>query len=137
MKVREIMTSNVECVAPDTTMMDLARKMKSLDVGFVPVCENDRLIGTATDRDIVLRCIADGRDVKSCTAREIMTKDVVWCYEDQDVKDVAKLMSDKEVRRILILNKDKRLVGVASIGDVSKVEEKESGKALKDITNAA
>ena len=137
MKVREIMTTDVECVPPDTGIRDLANKMKTLDVGFVPVCESDRLVGTVTDRDIVIRGIAAGKDVDGTTARDIMTKEVYWCYEDDDVKDVAKVMREKEVRRMLILNQDKRLVGVASIGDISKVEEHESGKTLKDISEAA
>ena len=137
MKVREIMTTNVECVAPDIGVLELAGKMKTLDVGFIPICENDRLVGTVTDRDIVIRGIASGKNISTCKARDLMTKDIFWCFEDQDVKDVAKRMSEKEVRRMLILNKEKRLVGVVSIGDVSKVEEKESGKALKGITDAA
>lgn len=137
MKIREIMTTNVECVPPDTGIRDLANKMKTLDVGFIPVCENDRLAGTVTDRDIVIRGIAAGRDVNTLKAREIMTSDVFYCFEEDDVKHVAQQMREKEVRRMLILNSDKRLVGVVSLGDISKVEEKESGKALKGITDAA
>jgi len=137
MKVREIMTTDVECVSPDTGVRDLANKMKTLDVGFIPVCDNDRLVGTVTDRDIVIRGIAGGKDIDSTTAQDIRTKEVHWCYEEDDVKDVAKLMREKEVRRMLILNKDKRLVGVVSIGDISKVEEKVGGKTLHDIAEAA
>jgi len=137
MKVSEIMTTNVECVSPDAGLVDLARKMKTLDVGFLPVCENDRLIGTVTDRDIVLRGIAGVRNLNTCTARDIMNNQVAWCFEDEDVKDVAEKMRDEEVRRMLILSEDKRLVGVVSLGDISKVEEKESGITLKDIAEAA
>ena len=137
MKVSEIMTTNVECVSPDASIAELAQKMKALDVGFLGVCDNDRLAGSVTDRDIVVRCIANDRDANSCTASDIMTKDVFWCYDGDDVKDVAKKMRDKEVRRMFILNKDKRLVGVVSLGDIAKVEEKESGKTLKDISEAA
>jgi len=137
MKVREIMTTNVECMAPDTTVSELANKMKTLDVGFIGICENDRLAGTVTDRDIVIRGIAGGKNISTLKAKDVMTKDIFWCFDDQEVKDVAKKMTEKEVRRMLILNKDKRLVGVVSIGDISKVEEKESGKALKGITDAA
>ncbi len=137
MKVRQIMTANVECIAPDAGVAELARKMKTLDVGFIPICENDRLAGTVTDRDIVIRGIAGGRDLNTCKARDIMTSEVHWCFEDQDVKDVAKKMREKDVRRMLILSQDKRLVGVVSIGDLAKVEERESGKTLKDITEAA
>ena len=137
MKVREIMTTNVECVSPDTSIVDLAQKMKTLDVGFLAVCDNDRLVGTVTDRDIVIRGIASERDISSLTGRDIMTHDVFWCYEDDDVKDVAEKMREKDVRRMLILNRDKRLVGVVSIGDIAKVEEGESGKTLRDISEAA
>ena len=137
MKISEIMTTNVECVTPESSLPELAHKMKTLDVGFLGICDDDRLVGSVTDRDIVVRAIAGGRDVNSTTARDIMTPDVIWCYEDDDVKTVAEKMRDKEVRRIVILNKEKRLVGVVSLGDISKVEEKESGKTLKDIAEAA
>jgi CBS domain-containing protein len=137
MKISEIMTTNVECVTPESSIPELAHKMKTLDVGFLGICDNDRLVGSVTDRDIVVRAIAGGRDVNSTTARDIMTPDVIWCSEDDDVKTVAEKMRDKEVRRIVILNKEKRLVGVVSLGDISKVEEKESGKTLKDIAEAA
>jgi CBS domain-containing protein len=137
MKVREIMTTNVECVEPETSLIDLSHKMKTLDVGFLAVCENDRLVGTVTDRDIVIRGLAGGFDITTSAARDVMTHDIHWCSEDDNVKDVAQKMRDKEVRRMLILSKDKRLVGVVSLGDISKVEEKESGKTLKDIAEAA
>jgi CBS domain-containing protein len=137
MKVSEIMTTNVECVGPETPLTELAQKMKTLDVGFLGVCENDRLVGTLTDRDIVIRGITPGCDVTTCTARDVMTKDVYWSHEADDVKDVAEKMREKEVRRMLILNKEKRLVRDVSLGDISKVEDKESGKTLKDIAEAA
>jgi len=137
MKVREIMTTNVQCIAPETGLKEMAQKMKTLDVGFLAVCENDRLTGTVTDRDIVTRGLVECDDLNSCHARDVMTHDVVWCYEEDDVKGVSEKMREKEVRRMLILSKDKRLVGVVSLGDISKVEEKESGKTLKDIAEAA
>jgi CBS domain-containing protein len=137
MKVSEIMTTNVECVTPETSVSELAEKMKSLDVGFLGVCDADRIAGTVTDRDIVIRGIAGGKDLNSIKARDIMSKEVHWCFENDDVKDVAEKMRDKEVRRMLLLNQNKRLVGVVSIGDIAKVEEQESGKTLKDISEAA
>jgi CBS domain-containing protein len=137
MKVTEIMTTNVECVTPETTISELAEKMKSLDVGFLAVCDADRIAGIVTDRDIVVRGIAGGRDLKSIKTRDIMSKEVHWCFEDEDVKNVAKKMSDKEVRRMLLLDRNKRLVGIVSIGDIAKVEEEESGRALRDISKAA
>jgi len=137
MKISEIMTTNVECVSPETNISELAQKMKALDVGFLAVCQNDRIAGTVTDRDIVIRGLASSTDIKSMKAADVISKDVHWCYETDDIKDVAKKMRDKEVRRMLILNESKRLVGVVSIGDIAKVEEKESGKALRDIAEAA
>jgi len=137
MKVREIMTSNVECLAPDASLKDIAQEMKSLDVGFIPVCENDRLVGTVTDRDIVIRAVAEGTDINTCKARNIMSREIIYAFDDDDVKTVAEKMREKDVRRILILDKEKRLVGVVSIGDISKVEEKVSGKTLRDIAEAA
>src|SRR5262245_18110407 len=137
MKIREIMTTNVECVDPETGIVDLARQMKTLDVGFLAVCENDRLIGTVTDRDIVLRGVGSGSDINISTARDVMSRGVYWCLEEDSVKDISQRMREKEVRRMLILNKHTRLVGVVSLGDLSKVEEKESGKSLKDIAEAA
>jgi len=137
MKVSEIMTTNVECIAPEASIESIAQKMKTLDVGFLAVCDQDRLAGTVTDRDIVIRGIAAGRDMKSATVRDVMTHEVHWSYETDDIDDVAEAMSEKQVKRMLILNDEKRLVGVVSLGDISKVEEKESGKTLRDISEAA
>jgi len=137
MKVREIMTSNVECLGPESSLKEIAQEMKSLDVGFIPICENDRLVGTVTDRDIVIRHVADGRDVNTTQVREIMSREIIYAFEEDDVKTVAERMREKDVRRILILDENKRLVGIVSIGDISKVEEKVSGKTLHDIAEAA
>lgn len=137
MKIQEIMTTNVECVGPETGVAEIAQRMKTLDVGFLAVCEADRIIGTVTDRDIVLRAVAGGRDLITFTARDVMSQGVFWSLDEDKVSDVSQKMREKDVRRMLILNKDKRLVGVVSLGDISKVEEKESGRTLKDISEAA
>jgi CBS domain-containing protein len=137
MKVREIMTSNVECLTPEASLKEIAQEMKSLDVGFIPVCDNDRLVGTVTDRDIVIRAVAEGNDINTSRARDVMTREIIFAFEDEDVKNVAEKMREKDVRRILILDRSKRLVGVVSIGDIAKVEEKVTGKTLRDITEAA
>ena len=136
MKVREIMTSNVECIAPTISVTDAAKKMKALDVGFLPICDSDRLIGTLTDRDIVIRTVAEGRDQKT-SVKDAMTSEVFYCFDDEDVETCAQYMKDKEVRRILVLNRNKRLVGVVSIGDVSKAHETAAGNTLRDISRAA
>jgi CBS domain-containing protein len=137
MQAKELMTRAVQCISPEMQIQDAAQQMKSLHVGFLPVCENDRLVGAVTDRDIVLRVIAAGKDVKACKARDVMTNDVFWCYEDQTADEVADYMAEKEIRRVLILNREKRLVGVISIGDLAKGgEEQISGETIKDIAAA-
>jgi len=138
MQAKEIMTRNVECIAPETPIEDAAKRMKSLDVGFLPVCENDRLVGVVTDRDVVLRVVAEGKKSSECLARDIMTEEVCWCYEDLTVEEVADFMAKKEVRRVLILNRDKRLTGVISIGDLSQArgEQLKAGETMKEISQA-
>src|SRR5262245_61464904 len=138
MQAKKIMTTDVECISPDTTIPDAAEKMKYLDVGFLPVCKNDRLVGTITDRDIVLRVIAEGKDVNTSKTHEVMTSDVYWCYEDQTSDEVAAFMASKEIRRVLILNREKRLVGVISIGDLAQARgvQKKAGETMKEISQA-
>ncbi len=136
MKVQDIMTTNVECIAPDTTIQEAAERMKSLDVGFLPVCEKDRLIGTVTDRDIVIRGIAENRNNQT-SARSVMTSDVFYCFEKDDVEKCTEHMKEKDVRRMLVLDQKKRLVGVVSLGDISKASEEAAAKTLKDISQAA
>jgi CBS domain-containing protein len=139
MKVKEIMTRNVECVAPGTPISIAAEKMRERDIGFLAICEDDRLVGTVTDRDITIRSVAQGRDPRLAPVREIMTPSAFYCYEDDDVEHVAQYMREKQVRRMLILNRDKRLVGVVSLGDIAKVSgEKElAGETLGEIAEAA
>ena len=136
MEVREIMTTNVECIAPEITLQDAANKMKSLDVGFLPICDNDRLVGTLTDRDIVIRAIAAGQDCKTAV-KNVMSGEVFFCFADEDVETCADHMKEKEVKRMLVLDRNKRLVGVVSLGDLSKAHESAAGDALKDISEAA
>ena len=137
MQAKEIMTPMVECVSPEADIEGVARKMKSLDVGFLPVCHDDRLVGTLTDRDIVVRGIAEGKDVKGVKASEIMTHEVYWCFEDKTADEVAEYMKEKKIRRVLILNSGKRLVGVISIGDLAKAgEAAKAGETTKNIAEA-
>jgi CBS domain-containing protein len=136
MKVQDIMTTNVECIAPDTSIQEAAERMKSLDVGFLPICEKDRLIGTVTDRDIVIRGIAENRNNQT-TARTVMTSDVFYCFENDDVGKCAEHMKERDVRRMLVLDQNKRLVGVVSLGDISKSQSDAAAETLKDITEAA
>jgi len=139
MKVREIMSRNVECIDRDASIKDAAGKMRLLDVGFLPVCEGGEVVGTLTDRDITIRHVADGQNPYRVKARDIMTPNVFFCYEDQDVEEVARYMQEHEVRRVLIYDRTERLVGVVSLGDLSKAagEERLAGETLKDIAEAA
>jgi len=138
MQAKDIMTPNVECISPETPIRDAAQKMKAFDVSFLPVTENDRLVGALTDRDIVLRVIADGKDVEFCKTRDYMTQEVFWCYDDQDVDEVADFMGEHEVRRVLILDRKKRLAGIISIGDLAQTggEERKTGETMKEIVQA-
>jgi len=139
MKVQQIMSQIVECISPTTTISSAAEKMRELDIGFLAVCDNDRLVGTVTDRDITIRSVAQGRDSRLATVSEIMSQSIFYCYEDDDVAHVGKQMQDKEVRRMLILNRQKRLVGVISLGDIAKTtgEGELAGETLGEIAEAA
>ncbi|SRR5579884_2183092 len=119
MLVREVMTREVECVAPDATLQQAAQKMRDLDVGPLPVCDNDRLAGMITDRDIAVRAVAEGRDPKATRVRDAMTAGVDYCFEDDDVGQAARVMKEKQIRRLAVLNHDKRLVGIVSLGDLA------------------
>lgn len=122
MKVAEIMTPNVHLASPGESLQKIAKRMAVDDVGFLPVGENDRLVGSITDRDIVVRAVAEGKD-GSATVRDVMTKDVKYCFEDEDIEHVVQNMGDIQVRRLPVLNRDKRLVGVVSLADAALKED--------------
>src|SRR5438067_768984 len=108
MQVREVMTRAVELVRPDSTLQEAARKMKDLDVGPLPVCDGERLVGMLTDRDITVRATAEGSDPKTARVRDAMTPEVLYCFDDEDVAEAARIMKDKQVRRLPVLNRDRR-----------------------------
>lgn len=136
MLVREVMTRGVEVVQPDSTLEEAAAKMERFDIGLLPVCEGDRLVGTLTDRDITVRSVAHGEDPTTDKVRDVMTPDVVYCFEDQDVEEAARLMQEKQVRRLPVLDRDKRLVGIVSLGDlaVETGDEKLAGETLEQVS---
>ena len=119
MRIAEIMTQDPEVVTSDSILTDAALKMRELDVGMLPIGKDDRLVGMLTDRDITIRATAEGRDPTKTQVHEVMTQEVVYCFEDQDVLEAAKLMQEKQIRRLPILNQEKRLVGIVSLGDVA------------------
>lgn len=137
MNVEKVMTTRVSWVTPETTLPEIARRMRAEDIGSVPVAENDRLVGMVTDRDIVLRGVADGGDVDRIQARQVMSSQVLYCYEDQPIADVLKNMGDNQVRRLPVVSREKRLVGVVSLGDLSRAAGAKSGSALKEISKPA
>jgi CBS domain-containing protein len=136
MKVKELMTQEVEVVHPNDTLMEAAQKMRVRDVGFLPVCDGDRLVGTVTDRDLVLRSLAEGMDPRASIGRDLVTSPVIYCYDDDSVEDAAKLMEEHQVRRIVVVSrKDKRLVGVVSLGDIAtNGAEKTSTEVLQSVS---
>jgi CBS domain-containing protein len=119
MLVKDIMTRNVDVVSPGDTLEKAARKMEELNVGPLPVCEGNRVVGILTDRDITIRATAAGADPKETLVYEAMTQDLVNCYEDQDVAEAAKIMKEKQIRRLLVLNRSNDLVGIVTLGDLA------------------
>jgi CBS domain-containing protein len=136
MKLKDVMTGNVEVVAPDTPLEEAARKMRELDVGVLPVCDGERLVGMLSDRDLTIRATAEGRDPKTTPVRESMTPEVVYLFEDQEISEAEQLMSEKQIRRLTILNRDKRLVGIVSLGDLATKTDKTRaiGKTLEQVS---
>jgi CBS domain-containing protein len=110
--------------------------MKNLNVGALPVCDNDRLVGLLTDRDITVRAVTEGYDTMTTIVKDVMTPEVLYCFEDQDVQEAAQLMREHQVRRLVVLNRDKRLVGILSLGDlaVETGDEKLAGKTLEYVS---
>jgi len=136
MKIREIMTRQVETVSPDTPLKEAARMMRDTDIGFLPVGENDRLVGTLTDRDIAVRAVADGKDPNSAKVRDAMSPGTEYVFEDQDSAEAATIMSEKQVRRLPVMNRDKRLVGVVAIGDLATrtTDDDVVGQTVEDVS---
>ena len=131
MQVQEIMTRNVELTSPSTTVRDVARKMRTDNIGALPVGENDRLVGMVTDRDIVTRAVAEERSAGSTSVREVMSEHVYYCFDDDDVKQAAKIMAEHQVRRLPVLNRNKRLVGVVALADLGRSDSRSGSAAAK------
>lgn len=139
MQLSQVMTRSVETVSPDATLQEAARKMKSLDVGPLPVCDGDRVVGMLTDRDITVRAVAEGRDPKTAKVREAMTDDLIYCWEDDDVNAAARLMADKQIRRLVVMNRQNKLAGIVSLGDlaVDTADTMRAGETLEGISKPA
>ena len=139
MIVKDIMTKNVKVIPQTATVRDAAKLMKDIDVGAIPVVEDDRIIGIVTDRDIVLRSTAEGRNPNETRLEEVMTKEFFYCFEEDSVKEAAKVMREKQVRRLPVVNRLHELVGILSLGDISvdSGDDKISGQTLEDISRPA
>ena len=135
MRVRELMTDTVKTVTPSTPLQDVARLMRDQDIGSVPVAENDKLVGMVTDRDIVIRGLAEDPALERRVARDVMSQQVLYCRADESVEDVLKNMGEQQIRRLPVVDESKRLVGVVSIGDLSsRARATKTGEALKEIS---
>ncbi len=135
MKVRDIMTTGVKTATPDTNLEEIAVMMKNEDVGSIPVVDGEDLVGIVTDRDIVVRCVADGNDPAKTDAEEIVSQDLETVEPDDDIEDASRLMSDRQIRRLPVVE-DGRLVGMISLGDIAvKEDERKAGRALENISD--
>jgi CBS domain-containing protein len=135
MKIKEISTPDPQWISPNASLTEAAKKMRILDIGMLPVCENDRLIGTVTDRDITVRAVAEGLDPKTVKVRQMMTQEVVFCFENRSVEEAAQLMEEKKIRRLPVLDAQRHLVGIVSIGDLAARahEQKLAGQVLERV----
>jgi CBS domain-containing protein len=134
MRVSDAMTANVKIASPQQTIAEAARTMAELDAGALPVGDGDRLVGMITDRDIAIRAIAADKGPQTLV-KDVMSKEVLYCFADQNLDEVVQNMADTKVRRMPVLNRDKRLVGILSLGDVALVDDPDvTGEALSEIS---
>lgn len=134
MRVREVMTPNVKVASPKDTLQHAAQMMIDIDCGALPVGENDRLVGMLTDRDITIRAVARGKSPSDCQVSEVMSPEIMYIYEDETIEDASRNMSELKVRRLPVMNRKKRLVGIVSLGDIALNAKDNAGKALKEVS---
>ena len=135
MRIQDVMTADVSFVRPDTPILEIARKMRDGDIGATPVVEDERLVGMVTDRDVVVRIIAEGGDVRIKTARDAMSPGILCCFADESVEAVLENMGDQQIRRLPVVDRQKRLVRVVSLGDLAlSGKRKAAGEALQEIS---
>lgn len=137
-KLKDVMTRNVEVISPESTIADAAQRMRDGDFGLLPVGENDRMIGTISDRDIAVRAVADGKD-SNTKVRDVMSEGIYWCFEDQTVDDAVKIMSENQIRRLPVVDRDKRLIGIVALADLAagKTDIEAAAQALAEISEPA
>lgn len=129
-KIHEVMSRDVFVVSPEWRIADVARLMRTENIGAVPVAEDEQLVGIITDRDLVLRGLADGGDTRECTARDVMTVNLFYCFDDQTVDDALRKMHEQHVRRLPVVDRRKRLVGMVSLSEVGAAIEVSPGATM-------
>jgi CBS domain-containing protein len=135
MKVRQAMHEHVEWREPETSVAELAKVMRDEDIGSVPIGENDRLVGMVTDRDLALRSLTKSGDVSGLTARDVMSKGIIYCEDDDSVEEAIALMQARQVRRLPVIDDNKRMVGMLSLGDISHAaSQSKSGALVKSVS---
>ena len=134
MRVSEAMTREVRVASPGQSIREVARIMAEIDAGAMPVGDNDRLVGMITDRDIAIRAVAQGKGPDTPVRDVMSTEQVLYCYEDEELDHVAKNMSEQQVRRLPVVNREKRLVGIVSLGNLAQKEGRAANKAVKGVT---
>jgi CBS domain-containing protein len=137
MKSNEIMTADVKVIRPGTSIKSAAEEMRNLGVGALPVCDGEKLVGMLTDRDITIRAVAEGRDPGKTTAGDCMSPEMVYCFEDDDLERAQQLMKENQVRRLPVISREKKLVGILAIGDLAtktERQERKVGETLQEIS---
>jgi CBS domain-containing protein len=140
MQVKQLMTHEVECARANDTVQEAAQKMRDLNIGPLPVCgDDDRLVGMITDRDVTVRAVSEGLDPWTCRVRDVMTPSIVYCHEDQEVNEAAQLMKENQIRRLVVLDQNKHLTGIVSLGDlaVEGGDEELAGNTLEAVSENA
>ena len=134
-QIKDVMTAEFKWLAPETSVAQVAQTMRDMDVGFMPLAENDKIVGMITDRDITTRAVAEGKNPADTQARDIMSPKTYYCYDDQDVEEVCNNMGEIQVRRLPVVNRDKRLVGIVSLGDLAQSASRPNiGQTQQQIT---
>jgi CBS domain-containing protein len=135
MKVKDMMHKGAEYVAPNAKLQAIAKKMRDRDIGAMLVCEDGKTLGMITDRDIAIRALANGKDISTTEARDVMSRSVVFCRDNEEAEDALRIMENKKIRRLPVLNEDGQLVGMVSLGDISHALSRElTGEVTKAVS---
>lgn len=135
MQLKEMMTTPVQTVTPDSSLEEVAKKMRTQDVGSLPVCDNNKIVGIVTDRDIAIRGVADGLNPAQTKVREVMTTQVHSCPAETDANEAFKIMEDKQIRRLIVTDQTQNPIGIISLGDIAlRVHQKQAGEVVKEVS---